>query len=227
MPDRSPGRRGAWLAATLLLVPFISHAAAPAGADDLAHYAAQTPDSASQLFTLTSQPFYLTADDTEPAGTLMPAVELAVVARTGDKVQAKLSGWQQEGADSVLYAAAGKRILSASLAPAARPLVSRLSEQQDAASNQLWRQVVITVWLPKAALIEDRQKIWQVAANDMSANCGGCHSLVQPGRFTANQWIGVMRGMAPRTALDKEQIRLLTRYVQLHASDMPAADPQP
>lgn len=33
----------------------------------------------------------------------------------------------------------------------------------------------------------------------MSANCTGCHGLTALDRFNANQWIGVIKGMAPRT----------------------------
>ncbi|MGO3398588.1 MAG: NapC/NirT family cytochrome c, partial [Serratia proteamaculans] len=44
-------------------------------------------------------------------------------------------------------------------------------------------------------------------------------------RFNANQWIGVIKGMAPRTSLTQEQLRVLTQYVQKHASDMQPAAP--
>jgi trimethylamine-N-oxide reductase cytochrome c-type subunit TorC len=59
----------------------------------------------------------------------------------------------------------------------------------------------------------------------MSANCTGCHGLTALDRFNANQWIGVIKGMAPRTSLTQEQLRVLTQYVQKHASDMQPAAP--
>ena len=57
----------------------------------------------------------------------------------------------------------------------------------------------------------------------MSANCTGCHGLTALDHFTANQWIGVMKGMASRTALNEEQLRILPLYAQNHASNMPPA----
>lgn len=81
------------------------------------------------------------------------------------------------------------------------------------------------MWLPRKQLIDDQQKIWRYAADMMSANCTGCHGLTALDRFNANQWIGVIKGMAPRTSLTQEQLRVLTQYVQKHASDMPPAAP--
>ncbi|VTR35557.1 Cytochrome c-type protein TorC [Serratia fonticola] len=52
------------------------------------------------------------------------------------------------------------------------------------------------VWLPRKQLIDDEQKIWRYTADMMSANCTGCHGLTALDRFNANQWIGVIKGMA-------------------------------
>ncbi|NDL63982.1 hypothetical protein [Acerihabitans arboris] len=208
---------GGWLllAAMLCIRPSFA-------AGDLAAAAAAANDSAARLFTIGSQPFFLGADLSVQAGTLTPATELIVIRRDGDRVQATLGGWQQEGADGVIYAAVGKRIISASLNETARAQLKIIGDAADQPAGQIWHQVALDVWLPKAALLDDRQKIWRSAAGSMAANCGGCHALPATRNFTANQWIGVMKGMAPRTSLDKEQIRLLTQYVQQHAGDMPA-----
>ena len=77
--------------------------------------------------------------------------------------------------------------------------------------------------MPAKNLIGDQQKIWSYASELMANNCTGCHGQTELNRFNANQWIGVVKGMAGRTSLTQEQVRLLTQYVQKHASDMPAA----
>ena len=50
-----------------------------------------------------------------------------------------------------------------------------------------------------------------------------CHGLTALDHFNANQWIGVIKGMEPRTSLTPEQARMLTQYVQKHASDTHSA----
>ena len=190
------------------------------GATQLLAAAAHTPAQATRLYAVTTQPFRLAADAAQSAGTLFPATEIVVLQRSGDQLQARLSGWQQQDVPGMLYAAPGKRIISAVLDTRAAEQVGRIASQTDSATGQQWHQVALTVWLPKSALIDDRQKIWQYAAGLMSANCTGCHGLTALDHFTANQWIGVMKGMASRTSLDEEQLRLLTQYAQHHASDM-------
>ena len=74
-----------------------------------------------------------------------------------------------------------------------------------------------------AQLIGDQGKLWQYASTLMSNNCTGCHGLTALDHFNANQWIGVIKGMESRTSLTPEQARMLTQYVQKHASDMNAA----
>lgn len=122
----------------------------------------------------------------------------------------------------VFYAAQGKRILSVLVGEDARKQLKTLSTVKDAETGLVWHQVSLQVWLPKKQLVDDQQKIWHYASDMMSANCTGCHGLTALDRFNANQWIGVVKGMAPRTSLTQEQLRVLTQYVQKHASDMPA-----
>ncbi len=191
-----------------------------AGAVQLSAAAAQTPVGASPLYTISTQPFRLENATEASAGTLLPTTEVVVLQRDGDVLQARINGWQQDNVKSVIYAAPGKRIISALLDESAINRLNTLSSKTDAATGLVWHQVALDVWLTKNALIQDPQKIWQYASTLMTANCTGCHGLTALNHFNANQWIGVMKGMAPRTSLDQEQLRLLTQYVQKHASDM-------
>ncbi|MBC3215153.1 NapC/NirT family cytochrome c [Serratia fonticola] len=199
--------------------------AAQAGAAELAKAAAETSPTATTLFTIATEPFFLKADDTHNAGNLMPSTEVHVVKQEGDKVLVDVSGWQQDGVSEVFYAAQGKRILSVLLGEDARKLLKTGNTMTDAETGLVWHQVSLQVWLPRKQLIDDQQKIWRYTADMMSANCTGCHGLTALDRFNANQWIGVIKGMAPRTSLSQEQLRVLTQYVQKHASDMQPATP--
>lgn len=195
-----------------------------AGASELASYAAQTPDSAKILYAIATQPYWLTHDHHTPgAGNIMPSTAVKVISRDGEMIQGEVSGWQQDGVKEVFYAAEGKRILSVMLGEEAQKQVTTLNTRHDAETGLVWHQVSLPIWLQKSQLIDDREKIWRYAANMMSANCTGCHGLTALNRFNANQWIGVVKGMAPRTSLTQEQLRVLTQYVQQHASDMSAS----
>ncbi|MEA1065283.1 NapC/NirT family cytochrome c [Erwinia sp. HR93] len=203
------------------ILPDMSNLAA-AGASELSSAAAHTPKTATTLYAISTQPFWLTKDKTEHNdGNLMPSTSLRVITRDGEMVQAEVSGWQQDGVKEVFYAAKGKRILSALLDEKARARLKTQETSKDDDTGLIWHKVALTIWVPQQQLISDRDKIWRYAADMMSANCTGCHGLTALDRFNANQWIGVVKGMAPRTSLSQEQLRVLTQYVQQHASDMP------
>ncbi len=205
------------------ILPDMSELAAT-GASELTSAAARTPANATTLYAIATQPFWLSADiQQHNAGNLMPATELTVIKRQGDVLEAEVNGWQQDGVSEVFYAAKGKRILSVLSGEEARSKIRTLSTSTDADTGLVWHKVALRIWLPKQQLIDNREQIWHYAAEMMSANCTGCHGLTALDRFNANQWIGVVKGMAPRTSLSQEQLRVLTQYVQQHASDMPSA----
>lgn len=193
------------------------------GAAQLASLAAATRPEVPQLYSISTQPFTLQPGVAPSAGTLFPATGLKLLQREKNLMQVALSGWQQDGVPGVIYAAPGKRIISAIVAEESLPHIITLGSQPDRQTGMQWHQVQLNLWVSAGALIGDRQKIWQYAAGLMTANCTGCHGLTPLDHYTANQWIGVIKGMAPRTSLDQEQLRLLTQYVQQHASDMAPA----
>lgn len=176
------------------------------------------------LYTISTQPFTLPDNSGLAAGTLFPAAKLIPLRHENGRTEAELTGWQQDGAPGAIYAAKGKRIISAIVAPEATPQINLLATELDNQTETRWHRVSLRVQVASDALIPDRAKIWQYAAGLMTANCTGCHGLTAPDHYTANQWTGVIKGMASRTSLDTEQLRLLTIYAQQHASDMaPAA----
>ena len=174
------------------------------------------------LYTISTQPFTLASDEGLAAGTLFPAAELLPLRHENGRTEAELTGWQQEGAPGAIYAAKGKRVISAIVAPEAASQIKILATEQENQTETRWHHVSLRLRVASDALLPDREKLWQYAASLMADNCTGCHGLTAPDHYTANQWTGVIKGMASRTSLDTEQLRLLTRYVQQHASDMAA-----
>lgn len=204
------------------IMPDMSGLAA-AGASELAQAAAQTPATVTTRYAIATTPLYLDAGAKTDEGTLMPSTQVEVLANDNGRAQVRIDGWQQDGVSEVFYAAPGKRILSVLVGEAARKALVTGKSETDSATNLTWHQVSLTAWVDQSQLIGDQGKLWQYASTLMSNNCTGCHGLTALDHFNANQWIGVIKGMESRTSLTPEQARMLTQYVQKHASDMSAA----
>lgn len=207
------------------ILPDMSSIAATA-TSELSIAAAKTPDSATTLYAIQTQPFWLDSDISSRTedGTLLPSTEIKVIQRQGDLIFGLLQGWIQDDLTEVIYAAQGKRIISALPGDTARKSEKMTTTVTDKLTGQKWRNVELRIWLPKKDLIGNEQKIWQYASGLMSNNCTGCHGAPSLNSFTANQWTGVIKGMSGRTSLTKEQIRVLSQYVQKHASDMTSSE---
>jgi trimethylamine-N-oxide reductase cytochrome c-type subunit TorC len=159
------------------------------------------------------------ADTAAVDGRLLAPTPVEVVGRDGDYVQLKLSGWQQEGAERVLYAMQGKRIFVAALGNAAVAKVALGKVVVDPDTEQKWTEATLTVWTKADMLVTDAAKIESYGAEMFNSSCGLCHAAPQTGHYLANQWIGNLNAMKRFVALDDEQFRFLQKWVQLHASD--------
>jgi trimethylamine-N-oxide reductase cytochrome c-type subunit TorC len=152
-------------------------------------------------------------------GRLLAPTPVEVVGRDGDFVRVKLAGWQQEGAERVLYAAQGKRIFVASLSAGAAAKVEPGQVVVDADTGQKWTEAGLTVWTKADLLSMEPAKVESFGSEMFNASCGVCHAAPQTGHYLANQWIGNLNAMKRFVALDDEQFRFLQKWVQLHASD--------
>ena len=79
-----------------------------------------SPSVGQTLYTVTTKPFWLAKPKDESHasdGRLLAATPVEVVERDGAWLKVKFSGWQQEGAERMFYAAQGKRIFAAALGP--------------------------------------------------------------------------------------------------------------
>ncbi|RBP14126.1 trimethylamine-N-oxide reductase cytochrome c-type subunit TorC [Roseiarcus fermentans] len=191
--------------------------------DDLASGSKSlTPVVGSTLYTLSTKPFWLDRPKSEgdaSAGKLLPLTPLEVLERDGPWVKVKFGGWQQEGAERMVYALQGKRIFAAALGPDAIDKVAHGQTMKDADTDQQWTEASLVGWTTTADLVADRSKLFGYGAEMYNASCGLCHSLTPTTNYLANQWIGNLNAMKRNISLDDEQYRFLQKYVQLNAQD--------
>jgi len=208
MPDLSTGYQRAWRE-----IEALAAGGPPRGADT--------------LYTIRPVPAFLSAgaaaEGGRGSGTLLPATGLTVLDRGADALHVRLDGWQQDGADRVIYARMGHRIFEGAFRPDAVEAIHRLDTRVDPDTDLTWHRVQLELWVRPEGLIADRQRLWDYASEMHVASCSTCHSLHPAEGHLANQWIGVLDSMERFITLDKDQTRMLQKYLQMHASDVEAA----
>lgn len=180
------------------------------------------PVVGATLYTLSTKPFWLDrpkSEDDVSSGKLLPLTPLEVLERDGAWVKVKFAGWQQEGAERMLYAAQGKRIFAAALGPDAIDKLAHGQTMKDPDTDQQWTEASLMGWTTSADLVADKSKLFGYGAEMYNASCGLCHSLTPTSNYLANQWIGNLNAMKRNISLDDEQYRFLQKYVQLNAQD--------
>jgi trimethylamine-N-oxide reductase cytochrome c-type subunit TorC len=182
-----------------------------------------SPAVGATLYTMTTAPFWLEkpkdVSDTSD-GKLVAATPVEIVDRDGAWLKVKFSGWQQEGAERMFYAAQGKRIFAAALGPDAIDKVIAGKSMTDPDTDQKWTESSLTAWIANSDLTPDLGKLSDYGGEMYNASCGLCHTLPPTGNYLANQWIGNLNSMKRNVSLDDEQYRFLQKYVQMHAQDM-------
>ena len=190
--------------------------------DLLAASAGLSAKPGALLYTLTTINFTteMAGDGVVPAGRLVAATPVTVLARAGDQLNVRVSGWRQQGADRLLYARQGKRIFVAALAPAAVESVKLGETITDPDTDQVWTAGTLDVWIAARDLTDTPNKLWDYGAELYGATCDACHAAPPVNHYLANQWIGVLNGMKENLSLDDEQYRFMQKYVQMHSPDV-------
>ncbi|MDG2915897.1 NapC/NirT family cytochrome c [Bisgaard Taxon 10/6] len=148
---------------------------------------------------------------------LMPFAELTDWKAEGENVAATLHGWQQAGAESVLYTGLGQRITVAVLDDEAKANLQVKNKVHDSVTDSEWSEVMLSINAPKNAVTSDINSLNAFGKNLNETHCSGCHAPIAADHYTANQWIGVVNSMKDRTSMTKEQVRALTIYLQRNA----------
>ncbi|MDR3494823.1 MAG: pentaheme c-type cytochrome TorC [Ancalomicrobiaceae bacterium] len=181
------------------------------------------PKTGDKLQTLATSGFFLdrpASDDATADGRVLAATPVTVTGTDGPYVRVSIGGWQQEGAERMIYALQGKRIFAAALGPDAVDKVKPLNKMTDPDTDQVWTEASLDVWMKKDGFVADAAKLDTYGSEMFNATCGVCHSAPQPGHYLANQWIGNLNAMKRFVSLDDEQFRFLQKWVQMHAQDV-------
>lgn len=156
-------------------------------------------------------------DDDNRYGRVMPTTQLTVLKSEGGKRQVRIEGFQQEGVESMIYGIKGQRLVLAILNQKGVDKLTTGDYQEDSETGIKWRKVSLRGWIGKEALLDNLKPLWDYGTKLNDSYCAGCHSVIHGDHFTANQWVGIIKGMAERTSISDSELLLLTLYLQNHA----------
>lgn len=162
---------------------------------------------------------YSLPTDSKPSGKVLPTTPLEVIKVEGDKAFVKITGWNRGKLKRILYYSKGVRIISAAFSKKAKNTIKTIQTVTPKNSKKPWTQVTLTTWVNNKNLINDIKPLYKEAKNLLEVNCGLCHAPHPTHEFSANQWPAVIKGMAPRTPLNKEQVLLISQFAQKHSKD--------
>ncbi|WP_170755878.1 NapC/NirT family cytochrome c [Ruegeria lacuscaerulensis] len=179
--------------------------------------------SGDDLYPIKTVPLYETAADAAAGenviGQVLAATHMHVKDRSKGALNVQVEGWQQDGVGQVVYALRGQRIFEATVKKAKVDLVQNHGTETDPDTDLVWHKVSLDGWVADKDLISDVDQLWTYTSEMYSASCGTCHSKPDPGHSLANQWIGSLKAMKRFITLDKEEYRILQKYLQLNAKD--------
>ena len=183
----------------------------------------ETPSEATTLFSLGEKALTATAGSPAGKALLFPATEVRVLKKEGSNVQLEVTGWREsKGRGRVITQFMGKRVFSAVLDDSLMANVKILQTQVDPDSHQQWQQVSVTAWTSAQGLITSIAPVWEYSEQMLQSTCSACHSTPPTIRYTANGWIAGLKAMSTYYRLNPVEERTLLKYLQTHASDVPA-----
>ncbi|WP_044469912.1 NapC/NirT family cytochrome c [Mannheimia massilioguelmaensis] len=188
-----------------------------ASAGELTKHAGQFSASDKVLYSLAMSPAQLAQGGDLR---LMPYAELTNWKEDGDKITATINGWQQVGAESIVYMDLGKRINVALLGDEVKDKLNVTKTVHDDVTNSDWKQVNFEVTIAKSAVTSDINSLNSFGNNLNQTHCSGCHAAISADHYTANQWIGVVNSMKDRTSMSADDVRAVTIYLQRNGKDM-------
>ncbi|MCK9256997.1 MAG: cytochrome C [Sulfurospirillaceae bacterium] len=159
---------------------------------------------------------YLEANSDRVVGKLLPTNAIEILEEVGDRVKFKIEGFQNPKTGSIIYYTTKARIFSLAFARTAEPELEVLDDSLEDG----WRRVSTIAYTTKGDFESKLEPMMQRAGKLYSDNCSMCHTLHEVNHYTANQWPPTFKGMIERTPLDKDDIWLVTQYLQKNAKDM-------
>jgi nitrate/TMAO reductase-like tetraheme cytochrome c subunit len=168
------------------------------------------------LFARNLAPLFASAQGDAAIGSITPGTAAQLAAPSTARGMITLTGWSQQGGETVVYSAVGQRIVLATLTTAGLSHRKVMQTTHDAYGNT-WDHVQVTGYVDSTNLVPDVNTVWSAARQLYAARCSACHALRATTDFTANQWPGVLETMIKRAALNPEQAALIRQYLQTHA----------
>ncbi len=173
--------------------------------------------------SLRTSPLFIEVASAAPGATgdgkLLAVSQATVMELKGEWALLKMDGWQQQGAERVIYALKGQRILNAALGENLITKVQSGKPAEDPDTGLVWSQVSLEAWVAKADLSTDQAALWAYGAELYRSNCGTCHNLPPSDHSLANQVIGGLNAMKRFISIDDEEYRFLQKYLQFNAKD--------
>ncbi|NCB55309.1 MAG: cytochrome C [Epsilonproteobacteria bacterium] len=166
------------------------------------------------VYFVKEKPVYLDATSGKVVGKLLPTNAVEILAQEGDRIKFKITGYQNKATPNVIYFTDKARIFSLAFAKNITP-VTQIVESKDQ-----WNTVTTEAYTTKGDFEKELQPMMERAAKLYSDNCSMCHTLNAVDHFTANQWPSTFRSMLDRTPIQKDDVWLVTQYLQKNASDM-------
>lgn len=155
----------------------------------------------------------------KPIGKLLVSAPVQILSQDGDWIEISMTGWTQAGAERVIYAAPGVRVLHAALSKTAIETLVFSERVEDVDTGLVWTQTEVRGWLKSPKLSRSLQDIWARAEPLFGERCTACHQRRVPHHYTANQWTSHLKIMGPRTGLPREDQFLIRAFLQYHAKD--------
>lgn len=151
-------------------------------------------------------------ESTKKSGKIFPTTPFEIVSKEGDKLTVKITGWQVNGQAQLLYFSEGKKINAAVFAKDASSKVEKLESKM--IDDATWEKVSITTMIAEGEFENSVDALTKKASDLFKNNCSVCHPAPDIDHFNPSQWPSVAEEMGSRTSLSKEEIALLTQFLQ-------------
>ncbi|MFV0576548.1 MAG: hypothetical protein ACK5NC_14195 [Vibrio sp.] len=178
--------------------------------EQLTELAKQTSKSAEKVYTIQMTKM-------GDLATIFPTVELQVLKPDAKSRMVSVTGYQMEGAESVIYKAKGQRSIVAVVSEKGQSEITLGKASQDDYGNN-WRPAALTGTI-QDDVVDSQQALWQYADHLDSTYCSSCHAKIAPDHFTVNAWGPVAKSMGARTNMSKQDLQILTKYFESNAKD--------
>lgn len=176
-----------------------------------------------EVFVAGTKSFYTSADMENAEvedGKFLGGAVARVTAKSDDKLQLEIEGWQPETSKSVIYQAKGQRVIMAALGDKAIAATERGDAETDPKTDQVWMPVTLKVWTDANELNLDQEELWTYSMDAYQTSCSSCHTLPDKDHYTANQWVGTLNSMKRFTTFNDDEYRLILSYLQNHSRDL-------